>query len=122
MKSLSVKPIYAAQIVSGEKPIEYRTWQTPYRGDLLICSSQNPKTKGCISGHALGVISLDNITYNAKEKLYEWHVSNPRLVKPFPVKGKLHLYDISDDLIIYVDDMEESVDDIVNHYFIPLMN
>lgn len=42
MKALSVKQPWAELIARGEKSIETRTWQTNYRGDLLICASARP--------------------------------------------------------------------------------
>lgn len=36
MKTLSIKQPYAALIAAGLKPFEIRTWQTQYRGELLI--------------------------------------------------------------------------------------
>ena len=40
MKALSVKEPWASLIRSGKKTIETRTWNTNYRGKLLICTSQ----------------------------------------------------------------------------------
>ena len=34
MRTLSIKPYYATKILLGEKTIEVRSWQTPYRGDI----------------------------------------------------------------------------------------
>jgi len=42
MKALSIKQPYATSILRGTKTIELRSWQTAYRGDLLICTSQTP--------------------------------------------------------------------------------
>jgi len=33
---------------------------------------------------------------------YVWHIRNVRFVDPFPVKGKLHLYDVEDDKIVFL--------------------
>ena len=37
VKALSIYPEPVMDIFMGDKTIEYRTWQTDYRGDLLIC-------------------------------------------------------------------------------------
>lgn len=37
-KALSVRQPWAHLILNGRKPIETRSWQTEYRGDLVICS------------------------------------------------------------------------------------
>lgn len=40
--AISVKQPWAGLIAGGQKTIETRTWATPYRGRLLICSSLQP--------------------------------------------------------------------------------
>lgn len=112
MKAISIRNPFAHFILCGEKTIECRSWQTDYRGDLLICSSKNPKIKNTISGYALCVASLDSIEPFKKEhlhdacfsdmpdgKYYAWHLSNIRMIKPFEVKGKLSLFDVDDNKI-----------------------
>lgn len=42
MKALSLKQPWANAIAKGFKTIETRTWETSFRGDLLICSSLKP--------------------------------------------------------------------------------
>lgn len=105
MKALSVSPAMAMMLVCGEKTIECRSWRTDYRGDILICSTAK-KQKGFISGHALGVVELVDITQFRPEHLwpafmaerdydpsfFAWIMANPRFIKPIPVKGKLSLW------------------------------
>lgn len=114
MKALSVMPEWAMQILIGSKPIEYRTWKTAYRGDLLICASSKRKP-GCIDRNALCVVSLDKITRDFD--IYEWHISNVRLIEPFEVKGKLHLYDVPDKLIKYLPNDTETL----KRFFSPIV-
>lgn len=38
MKALSVRGNYIMDMIAGKKKIEYRSWQTNYRGPLLMCS------------------------------------------------------------------------------------
>ena len=112
MKSLSVRNPYAHFILIGEKTVECRSWQTDYRGDLLICSSANPKVKNTICGHAICIVRLDSIEPFTKEHLdaaclaeipegknYAWHFTNLRMIKPFPVKGKLNFFEVDDSKI-----------------------
>ena len=40
MKALSIKPRFAAAIMDGTKPKEYRSWPTSYRGRLAVHASQ----------------------------------------------------------------------------------
>ena len=103
MKALSIHPVYAMCIVTGQKTIECRSWTTNYRGDILICSTAK-KEKGTIPGHALGVVTLQDIVPFQRKHLkgammnnfspedYAWILTNPRVIKPFPVKGKLSLW------------------------------
>lgn len=60
MKALSLRSDYALDVLSGDKTIEYRSWPTKYRGDLLICATAHkiPKT---IPGHALVVVRLKDV-------------------------------------------------------------
>lgn len=114
MKAISVQQPFAHWILCGEKNYEYRTWSTDHRGDLLICSSANPKIEGTIPGHALCVVNVTDVIQVTKknyreleldeppacgEKLFAWKLENIRIVDPFPVKGKLNFYYVDDALI-----------------------
>ena len=101
MKALSIMPYYASCIASGEKVEEYRSWKTDHRGDLLICASSRNEGPDLVRGHALCVVELFDITERGPRD-YVWHIRNVRFVEPFPVKGKLHLYDVEDDKIVYL--------------------
>ena len=102
MKALTILPPYALQIWAGTKTIEYRTWTRNYRGDLLICSS-NKKFRNCVCGYALCVAELFDIAKRMRRDIdtdslfwageYEWHLRNIRPIKPFPIKGKLNLWE-----------------------------
>lgn len=121
MKAISIRNPWATDILNGIKIYEYRTWQTKHRGDLLICSSANPKIKGMLGGHALAVVNLadiieittDNyISFDLEEKprpgekLFAWYLTDLRAVKPFKVKGKLNFYEVDNNLIEYVNHAE----------------
>lgn len=109
MKAISIKNPYATQILIGTKTIEYRSWDTKHRGDLLICSSANPSIPGMLSGHALCVVDLVDVSYNSDEDLYEWHLSNVRRIKPFPVKGKLNFFEVDDSLLHFPGEKKKEV-------------
>lgn len=83
MKAISIKNPYATQIMQGSMTIEYRSWDTKYRGDLLICSSANPIIPGMLSGHALCIVNLANTAYDSTEDMYAWHLVNVRKIKAF---------------------------------------
>ena len=139
MKALSIRQPFAHLIMIGEKSFEFRTWQTDYRGDLLICASANPKIENTIPGHALCVANLEEV-YELGESNYEsfgldeepegtmyaWYLTNIRLINPFPVKGKLHLFDVEDDLIEYIscekafgEVTDENLDKFFDKYYLP---
>ena len=139
MKAISIRNPFAHFILCGEKDIECRTWQTDYRGDILICSSANPKIKNTICGHALCIARLDSIEPFKKEhldgacmgempdgKCYAWHLADIRVIKPFPVKGKLNFFNIDDNLIEVIDNGDDSLTDeeageLYTKYFEPLL-
>lgn len=104
MKAISIKNPFATQIMRGTKNIEYRTWDTKHRGDLLICSSANPQVPGMMSGCALCVVELVDTQYDSANDVYEWHLSNVRKIKAFPVKGKLNFFEVDDALIHFADE------------------
>ena len=65
-----------------------------------------------MNGHAYFVIPLLDIKPSDEEwydengkavTMYEWTLGAPRAIQPIPVKGKLHLYDVDDALIHYVE-------------------
>ena len=125
----------------GEKPYEFRTWSTKYRGDLLVCSSANPKINDTISGHALCVVRLNDVIQVTKNnyhdfglsradlpdgKLYAWQLTDLRIIKPFPVKGKLNFFNVDDELIEIIDNgddslTEEEANALYNQYIEPLL-
>lgn len=139
MKAISIRNPYAHFILCGEKTVECRSWQTDYRGDLLICSSANPKIKNTICGHALCIARLDSIEPFTKEHLdgacmgdmpekpsFAWHLTDIRVIKPFPVKGKLNFFNVDDDLIEIIDNGDDSLtekeaDELYKKYFEPLL-
>lgn len=131
MKALSVTPEWAMPILLGAKTVEWRSWKTSYRGDLLICASSKPKP-GYISGRALCVVTLTDIEPFFSEHLvpammdyiepgYAWVINDLRWIKPFEVKGKLHLYDVPDDRIEYI---PESIPDqeAFRRFYLPHVN
>ena len=88
----------------GWKTIETRTWPTKYRGDLVICSSQNPKIEPY--GKALCIVELYDVRPMEKKdekkacvevypKAQAWLLRNLRPIDPpVPVKGSLGIFSI----------------------------
>lgn len=113
MKALSLHPIYADMIAAEEKIEEYRTWQTPHRGDLLICASSYNDGKEFVRSHAICIAELYDIKPPRKGREFSWLLRNVRLIEPFPIKGKLHLFDVDDELI---KPFHGSYDELVDHW------
>ena len=135
MKALSIHPYYAMGIFFLEKTVECRSWTTSYRGDILICSTAKKYTD-TIPGHALCVVNLKDIVPMKKEHLkaammyedeyspdqYAWILDDVRIIKPFPVKGKLSLWTCDHEIeYLKVTDSDEQNEKIFNEYFEPLM-
>lgn len=87
MKAISLWQPWASFMEKGFKTIETRSWSTPYRGDLLICSAlRKPKREECDDeetykaaidlpyGFALCVVELFDI--NATERFVVEKKSN----------------------------------------------
>lgn len=104
MKALSVRQPWAELIATGEKDIEYRTWETSYRGPLVICASNSwgadepcPASERAKYPRGVAVCVVDLVEIRESEEepgVYEWLLENPVRVEPVPVKGKLHLFDL----------------------------
>jgi hypothetical protein len=124
MKAISVQQPFAFEILSGQKTIEVRTWDTLHRGDLLICSSKKPafskdemeemeEEYGCtfLYGHALCIVRVADARLMQKgdeekalmdeidPEAYSWVIEDVRPIIPFPVKGKQGFFEVDDSLV-----------------------
>ncbi len=124
MKAITVQQPFAYEIMSGQKTIEVKEWDTLHRGDLLICSAKKPafsrdemeeleEEYGCIFsyGQAVCIVRLDDARLMRKgdeekaledkidPEAYSWVVENARPVIPFAVKGNDALFEVDDSLI-----------------------
>ena len=115
MKAISLKQPWANLVACGYKTLETRTWSTGYRGDLLICSSASGEIEP--TGCALAVVKLVDcremedgdaeaacILRYPEAKVFV--LEDIRLVRPFPVRGRLNIYDleVSEEELIYEDE------------------
>jgi len=108
VKAISLKQPWANMIASGKKTIETRKWSTKYRGDLVICSSQNPKIDPY--GKALCIVELYDTRPMTKKdekkacikvypKAQAWFLRNFRPIDPpISIKGSLGIFNIDLDL------------------------
>lgn len=140
MKAISVRQPYAYGIETGIKTVEVRSWRTDYRGDLLICSSRQWALVPSLDpnelnpalfpqGVSICVVTLKDVVLLTKEllpyagvdempetdrPLYGWLLENPRPVYHVDVRGKLHLFDVDDSLIEYIElKKEKAYEDLI---------
>ena len=93
IKALVVRAPWWCEIGRGTKPIEYRSWPTKYRGPMAIVAAKR-KDSGQFAGMAVCTVDLvDCVRFGEKD--YGWTLSNPRMIVPVPVKGRLGLIDLA---------------------------
>ena len=103
MKALSVRGDYVMDMITGKKKIEYRTWQTKYRGPLLMCSTTK-KVAGAAPGYALCVVNLKSIEWSDFDEEFHWNIELRDLIEPVPVKWQLKLFNVDDSMITPIKD------------------
>lgn len=123
MKAISIKQPFASLIRDGKKQYEFRSWNTSYRGDILICSGKKPHWRcddtdlypiGCsiCIVTITGVLKTKHIppqdiivrnlsTGESMDPIiegfdYAWRLQNPRPVANIPVTGRLGLFTVPD--------------------------
>ncbi len=101
-KAISLKQPWANLVAEGKKKIETRKWATKYRGDIIICSSKNPKIKP--AGCAICIAEIYDVRPMIKKdekdacckkysRAHSWFLRNVRQIKPpIPVKGSLGIF------------------------------
>ena len=113
IRCLSVRQPWASLIVDGTKTIENRSWQTHYRGPLLIHASQTVDRDACREfgldadslprGVILGVVTVADCkppdepcrSRWADKGAYHWLLTNPRrLRRSVPFAGRVGLFKV----------------------------
>lgn len=117
--ALSIRQPWVELILQGRKTIEVRTWNTNYRGRLLLhasravdcdaCNRFGLEPSGLTIGAIVGVVDLTDcrrFTYEDWQELFPahlnlrdfrkgligWFLRNPRRVAPTPLPGRLGLF------------------------------
>ena len=112
MKALTIKQPWATLIMQGDKRFEFRSWQTKYRGELLIHAGKGIDTEAVKRlkkyipedmplGKIIGQVKLVDcikMSPEFKEILlkenYGWQLENVEVFdKQIDAKGKLSLWD-----------------------------
>lgn len=108
MKVLTIKEPWATLILEGKKTIETRTWNTNYRGIILLHASKNPPSP--IAGKIFAVANLYDCKQMTEEhekdacceiypKAKSWFLSDIRQLKvPVETKGSLGLWELPENL------------------------
>lgn len=122
MKALTICQPYAHLIMTGEKPVENRTWWADYHGPLLIHAGKSrawldedderryPLVFGAIVGRVLmrGSMRPDRYIETYPEHADNEHINGPfcfvlrepeRFATPIPYRGAQGLFDVPDDLL-----------------------
>jgi hypothetical protein len=119
MKAISIRQPWASLIVAGIKDIENRSWITHYRGKVLVHAAQKFDKKGydqlkkmgvpetiikAMGEYAGGIIGEVEIVDCVKKSDSPWFegpfgfvLTNAKVLKFKPCKGKLGIFDISDE-------------------------
>jgi hypothetical protein len=123
IRALNVRAPWAQFIMTGEKPYECRSWETPYRGPVVIVSSVTRPSAALLArvgvsraeaerylyGYAIGIVDLVNVRPGRRgdEALafcdtregFVWILAKPRPIEPFRVEGRCGLYSLDAGLI-----------------------
>lgn len=119
MKALSIRQPWAWLIVHGHKPVENRTWATPYRGEVLIHAGKVFDAEGLASVHSAfpqlrallpqqydlgGIVGVATITACVQAHPSAWFTGPHGFVMadarplPFvPLRGELGFFHAPDD-------------------------
>ena len=104
MYALSIKQPWASLISSGQKTAEIRSWQTQYRGPLVICASAKKHINhdgpyGCL----ISIVELVDIVPFTRDLCgaacidwiknhYAWRINVVVNLPPIQVRGQLKLF------------------------------
>ena len=115
MTALCLQQPWAELVACGRKTIETRTWNTPYRGSLLIVASKKPDERALDvfpdvgswpRGEAIAIAKVVNVRPMTEEDedaaccgwypgAFAWELEEVERIRfPFKVKGRLGLFDV----------------------------
>jgi hypothetical protein len=97
MIALSVWQPHASLIATGKKNVEYRSWPTHHRGDLLITAAARVprlrRHRHLPRGCALCLVKLIDCV-EVEPGLFAWLLADPRPVPSLPVRGQQRLWHV----------------------------
>lgn len=109
MKALSVKQPFANWLVEGIKGSEHRTYNTKFRGEVMIHSSKKADKEFIekyglndwkfITGHIIGIVEI----YDCKDLgngVYAWKVRNAKkFKKQIEARGALSFWNVDNEIL-----------------------
>jgi hypothetical protein len=108
-RCLSIRQPHLQALLDGRKDVEYRTWQTAYRGPLLLHAGLRldgadvaehygyPLDRWYDIGAILALCRLADIVRGPEPGLFSWLLSDIReLAEPIPYVGRLGLFTVDD--------------------------
>jgi len=117
---LSVKQPWAWAIMQGLKDVENRTWFTSYRGPLAIHAGKSfdrealafiknsgvdvPDDDDLVFGAVIGFVDIVDCRKGVRSRWamrqhWHWVLSRPRPIDPVPLRGRLGLFNVDDELL-----------------------
>jgi len=116
MKALSIKQPWAELILRGIKDVENRSWETAYRGQLLIHAGKRVDKEALrvlsveyefrqLPMGILGICELVKVSTVVRSQWHErgyagFYLENVRRFKqPIPFNGMLFIFDVPDEIV-----------------------
>jgi len=104
VKAVAIKQPRVTQLAAGEHSIEVKTWETAYRGEILLVSAMVPRIEP--AGYAIAVADLVDCRAMTRDdearagrpryqNAISWVFENVRPIKIFPVKVGMDLFDVN---------------------------
>ena len=95
---LSIQQPWASLVAYGEH-VEHRTWDTNYRGQLIICATAKKMVlDGDELPHGVAIATVEMTGTKKIKDGYEWIFENHRQIYPVPVKGKQRIFTLPEDI------------------------
>lgn len=103
MKAINIKTPHIQHIMAGKKTLEIRSWNTHYRGDVLLVCSRSPASDW--AGMAVGIVRIEDVRLMREEDTgaacinfipdhFAWILRDVRPIVQFAVRGKLSFYEV----------------------------
>jgi hypothetical protein len=111
LRALSIQQPWVERILTGQKNIEYRSYQIREMGPLLLHASRTLKPENFEGldtlpdtlpyGAVVGIVDVIDVQpVEGVEKLYAWHLAHPRRFKtPLPFKGAAGIFRVPSEVV-----------------------